>query len=188
MESLRKLIREILSEVIEIPIEVGDIVLGGKFKNKKITVKKIGKNDKRDITINDKPLLRFRTIQEEFRPSKDFYESVVKVSDLYVEADNMLDAYYKSQNNIGPSSRSTDKPLTISKLLDGSLILLDGHHRIADAIKYLDNPTIKKILNLNFKAIIHNEKYNSIEDMPGDFQYWMPFMDWADSTLKPVKK
>lgn len=184
--TLRHLIRESIQKLmddINVPINVGDTVLGGKFKNKKIKVKDIDKNEKGDITINNKPLLRFRTIQEDFSPSKDFYESTVKVSDLYVEADNMLDAYYKSKNSIGPSSRSTDKPLTISKLLDGSLILLDGHHRIADAIKYMDKPTLKKIMNLKFKAIIHKEKFNSIEDMPKDFQYWISFLDWLYATF-----
>jgi hypothetical protein len=50
------------NEMIEVPIKVGDTVLGGRFKNKKIVVKKIGKNKKGDITINDKPLLKFRII------------------------------------------------------------------------------------------------------------------------------
>ena len=48
------------NEMINIDIKVGDTVLGGRFKNKKIVVKKIGKNKKGDITINDKPLLKFR--------------------------------------------------------------------------------------------------------------------------------
>lgn len=48
------------NEMINVDIEVGDTVLGGRFKNKKIVVKKIGKNKKGDITINDKPLLKFR--------------------------------------------------------------------------------------------------------------------------------
>lgn len=47
-------------EDIIIPINVGDVLLGGRFKNKKTIVKKIGKNDKGDITINGKPLLKFR--------------------------------------------------------------------------------------------------------------------------------
>lgn len=51
------------NEMIEVPIKVGDTVLGGRFKNKKIVVKKIGKNKKGDITINDKPLLKFRIIK-----------------------------------------------------------------------------------------------------------------------------
>lgn len=51
-------------EDIKIPIEVGDTVLGGRFKNKKTIVKKIGKNKKGDITINDKPLLKYRIVKE----------------------------------------------------------------------------------------------------------------------------
>ncbi len=47
-------------EDIKIPINVGDTILGGRFKNKKVVVKKIGKNAKGDITINGKPLLKFR--------------------------------------------------------------------------------------------------------------------------------
>lgn len=50
-------------ENIDVPINVGDTVLGGKFKNKKIVVKDIGKNEKGDITINNKPLLKVRTIK-----------------------------------------------------------------------------------------------------------------------------
>ena len=51
------------NEMINVDIEVGDTVLGGRFKNKKIIVKKIGKNKKGDITINDKPLLKFRLVK-----------------------------------------------------------------------------------------------------------------------------
>ena len=51
-----------LGENITVPIKVGDTVLGGKFKNKRIVVKSIGKNEKGDITINNKPLLKFRLL------------------------------------------------------------------------------------------------------------------------------
>jgi hypothetical protein len=53
-----------LSEMIKLDIKVGDTLLGGKFKNKKVLVKTIGKNEKGDITINGKPLLRFRILKE----------------------------------------------------------------------------------------------------------------------------
>ena len=55
---------EQLTEMIKLDIKVGDTIMGGKFKNKKVVVKTIGKNDKGDITINGKPLLRFRIIKE----------------------------------------------------------------------------------------------------------------------------
>ena len=53
-----------LTEMIKLDIKVGDTIMGGKFKNKKVIVKTIGKTDKGDITINGKPLLRFRIIKE----------------------------------------------------------------------------------------------------------------------------
>jgi len=53
-----------VNENINIPIKVGDTVLGGKFKNKRIVIKSIDKNEKGDITINGKPLLKIRIIQE----------------------------------------------------------------------------------------------------------------------------
>jgi len=61
--NIKEIIKDIIAESkkgINIPISVGDTILGGKFKNKKVIVKKIGKNEKGDITINGKPLLRFR--------------------------------------------------------------------------------------------------------------------------------
>jgi hypothetical protein len=61
---IRYFIRRILFEDIKLPINVGDEILGGKFKNKKIIVKDIGENEKGDITINGKPLLRFRIIKK----------------------------------------------------------------------------------------------------------------------------
>jgi len=59
-----KTFNELIFEDIVIPIKVGDTIMGGRFKNKKVIVKKIGKNKKGDITINDKPLLKFRIIKE----------------------------------------------------------------------------------------------------------------------------
>ena len=54
-----------IKEDITVPINVGDVILGGRFKNKRITVKEIGTNDKGDITINGKPLLKYRLIPKQ---------------------------------------------------------------------------------------------------------------------------
>ena len=51
-------------EDIVIPIKIGDTIKTGKFKNKSTVVKKIGKNDKGDITVNDRPLLKVRLIKD----------------------------------------------------------------------------------------------------------------------------
>lgn len=63
MLDIRKFIIEGLHHIFEdinIPVSVGDEILTGKFKNKKTKVKSISKNEKGDLTINDKPALKFR--------------------------------------------------------------------------------------------------------------------------------
>ena len=56
---------EILFEGIDLPVKVGDIVKMGRFKNKKVTVKSIGWNEKGDLLINKRPALKFRIIKKE---------------------------------------------------------------------------------------------------------------------------
>ena len=59
---MKKLLTEwkkFLNEM-KLDIKVGDILLGGKFKNKRIVVKEIGKDELGQPTINGKPLLNFR--------------------------------------------------------------------------------------------------------------------------------
>jgi hypothetical protein len=48
------------SEGIFIPIKVGDTILGGRFKNKKIVVKNLGKDEFGMPTINGKRVVNFR--------------------------------------------------------------------------------------------------------------------------------
>ena len=73
-------------EDIRIPIEVGDTILGGRFKNKKVVVKKIGKNAKGDITINGKPLLKFRIAK---KANEEIIYSSMKYLKLYEEFNNL---------------------------------------------------------------------------------------------------
>ena len=51
--------RKYLSE-IKLDIKVGDVLLGGKFKNKRVIVKSIGKDALGQPTINGQSLLKFR--------------------------------------------------------------------------------------------------------------------------------
>ena len=58
-----------LNESIDLDIEIGDILLGGKYKNKRTVVKEIGEDDIGQPTINGKPLLNFR-IEKQLPDSK----------------------------------------------------------------------------------------------------------------------
>ena len=50
----------LLSEVIKIDVKIGDTVKVGKFKNKKIVVKSIGKDEHVMPTINGRKVVTFR--------------------------------------------------------------------------------------------------------------------------------
>ena len=50
-------------ESIKLPVEVGDTILMGRFKNKKVVVKSIDYNDNGDLLINGRPALKFRIME-----------------------------------------------------------------------------------------------------------------------------
>ena len=54
------LTKPFIDENVDIPINIGDTVKMGKFKNKKVVVKKIDWNEKGDLLINGRPALKFR--------------------------------------------------------------------------------------------------------------------------------
>jgi len=61
---VKYLTKPFLDEDIKIPVEVGDTILMGRFKNKKVVVKSIDFNDKGDLLINGRPALKFRVIKK----------------------------------------------------------------------------------------------------------------------------
>ena len=52
--------RKFLKEDIKLDIKKGDVLLGGRFKNKRIIVKDIGVDENGQPTINGRPALNFR--------------------------------------------------------------------------------------------------------------------------------
>ena len=60
MKYLRQYIRQILLESIPLDVKVGDVILTGRFKNKRTVVKKIGKDKYGHPTINGKSILKFK--------------------------------------------------------------------------------------------------------------------------------
>lgn len=62
--------------MINVDISVGDLVLMGKFKNKKVIVKTIGVDNYGNPTINGKKLLTVRI------PKLYKKESIIKLKDL----------------------------------------------------------------------------------------------------------
>ena len=60
MKITKRQLRKIIWEVMELDLEVGDVILTGKFKNKRKVVKDFGKDDLGQPTINGMKALNFR--------------------------------------------------------------------------------------------------------------------------------
>lgn len=54
--------------MIKIPIKIGDTILRGKFRNKKVIVKSIGVDEYGSPTVNGKSILSIRLVQKEEHP------------------------------------------------------------------------------------------------------------------------
>ena len=150
------------NEMIKVPIKVGDTVLGGRFKNKKTLVKKIGKNDKGDITINGKPLLKYRIVKEsidkiagvwdtneKFEDGDDF-KIKFRVSDIIELAkDKPVEEVDPKSINYDFSGRQEDPTETKQRVMNADLsypivvvqneeekifAMLDGTHRLEKAL------------------------------------------------------
>ena len=65
-KELEKEFETSLKENIVLPVKVGDTILTGRFKNKKVKVKTIGKDEHGMPTINGKKVVTFRLIGESF--------------------------------------------------------------------------------------------------------------------------
>ena len=60
MKITKRQLRRIISEALVLDLEVGDVILTGKFKNKRTVVKDIGTDELGQPTINGKRVLNFR--------------------------------------------------------------------------------------------------------------------------------
>ena len=58
-------IDDLLTEDVKLDLKVGDTILMGRFKNKKVKVKSIDYNDKGDLLINGRSALKFRPYQKD---------------------------------------------------------------------------------------------------------------------------
>ncbi len=54
---------------MNLDIQIGDTILTGRFKNKRVVVKEFGVDDKGQPTINGRPILKFRI--EKLMPGKE---------------------------------------------------------------------------------------------------------------------
>jgi hypothetical protein len=60
MKITKRQLRRIIAEELALDLEVGDVILTGRFKNKRTVVKKLGTDDLGQPTVNGMKVLTFR--------------------------------------------------------------------------------------------------------------------------------
>jgi len=83
LENMKENLRKFIKEEIKLDISKGDIILGGRFKNKRIVIKSIGKDELGQPTINGKPILKFR-IEKELPKEKQSKQSREQLKEFII--------------------------------------------------------------------------------------------------------
>jgi len=78
-------LRRIIREAIELDLEKGDVILTGRFKNKRTVVKDIGKDDLGQPTINGMKALTFRI--EKLMPRKKWSKKSLEALEFAEEVE-----------------------------------------------------------------------------------------------------
>jgi len=86
-------------EGVDLPIEIGDTVRMGKFKNKKVVIKTIDWNEKGDLLINGRPAMKFRLekkaeVEEGYPNEKDMKKIKKRVKKARSESDSSKEYQY----------------------------------------------------------------------------------------------
>ena len=63
---------------MNIDLKIGDTILTGRFKNKKVVVKEFGVDDKGQPTVNGRPMLKFRIEKLIPRSKEDQVTEIIK--------------------------------------------------------------------------------------------------------------
>ena len=87
------------SEEIKLDVNVGDTILVGRFKNKKIKVKNIGKDKHGMPTINGRKIVNFRKLDENKQQIKTLHKFLTKYTKSAKKASDMINKNYKRVKN-----------------------------------------------------------------------------------------
>ena len=127
---------DLITEKIVLDVKVGDVILGGRFKNKKIKVKSIGKDKHGMPTINGRKVVNFRmapksNLKFELKERVDFQDTAVQLvkkaglkSKVVFAKRNGNKADYNVDNDtiyVNPTSNYKDFLVTIFHEIDHAL-------------------------------------------------------------------
>ncbi len=76
MKVTRKQLRKIIAEALDLDLDIGDVILTGRFKNKRTVVKEIGVDENGQPTVNGMKALSFRV--EKLMPKSKWSKKSLK--------------------------------------------------------------------------------------------------------------
>ena len=168
-----------MNENIVLPIKVGDTILTGRFKNKKTTVKSIGKDDYGMPTINGRKVVNFRIVKESIEV--EFPEDMPMDENMSPQVLKALNLGLKKINRKFKGASLDGKTIDIE--------LHPGHNRDSEIHQIYD--LLKKLKLDKNKTSIFNESINEQRpipmDAPNEFVY-MDFKKWVYKNRKMVKQ
>jgi len=156
-------LKNLLNEAISIPVEVGDVVLIGKFKNKKVVVTSIGTDEHGMPTINGKKCCTFKLQKAANEISKkklDFYKKTAKYMDIELLNDPIEEADFKTPKHQYPTQRRESEIIRIKKQVN----IFDESEKITNENFIAIHNTTEK----NYNNILKNGfKINNIKNTRG---------------------
>ena len=157
-------LKDILNEKIEIDVEIGDTILVGRFKNKKLVVKDIGKDSHGMPTINGRKVTTFRTtknVNENKEEIKVLHSFLTKYTKSAKKASAMIKKNYKrvKKQFRGDSSRDVAMALIgydaigenkdLFKMYTQAMKMMPGSPKQKELIKKISS--LRKKLKMNEK-------------------------------------
>ena len=113
------LVKPLINEV-DLPIKVGDDVLMGRFKNKRVKVKSITYNEKGDLQINGRPALKFRLVQNDKKllPNKTTNKKSAEPDSDRKGVDDEYPHYKLKEDDKEPKFHSVHRTSTFDKTFE----------------------------------------------------------------------
>ena len=139
MNKLTEWLTKPLIEGIDVPVEIGDTVKMGRFKNKKVVVKSIDWNEKGDLLINGRSALKFRI---EKPKTEDVVPSPSRKG-INKNKTNRMSGYKKVKKN-----EMLNPPHYLKNVGNTPQNNPDGEHRYYDPDLEEEDTKIKKVIGI----------------------------------------
>ena len=174
--------------MIKIPIEIGDTVYVGRFKNKKIIVKSITYNEYGLPMINGRPLLTLRI--EKLMPTKQKNETM-KISEFRKLIREEIRKVINENNANTPKLKSLIQKKTVKEGLFGDVIKGLKKLVTGDKMKFLSNPNNDKNSIYGYYQDDDGKKWIGVRRFdlrqePGYKKSWVEIYDLKDEEI--IKK